>query len=248
MRKTLLAAALLASLSACQKSEAPVAASGAETAATATDTTKADAAFADLSKRALEGWLQLSPVSATQIGEHRYDGELDDLSAAGRQKGLEFSRKILAELDATDIAALSRANQVDAAILRNQLQYDIWTAETLQSWAWDPQVYNNVAGGALYGLMAREFAPLPDRLKSATARMQKIPALLAQARENLDPARVPKVHAETVARQNAGILSIVETFITPNLKDLTDADRQQALAAIDGLKKAVAEHLSLIHI
>ena len=242
MRKTLLAAALLASLSACQKSEAPVAASGAETAATATDTTKADAAFADLSKRALEGWLQLSPVSATQIGEHRYDGELDDLSAAGRQKGLEFSRKILAELDATDIAALSRENQVDAAILRNQLQYDIWTAETLQSWAWDPQVYNNVAGGALYGLMAREFAPLPDRLKSATARMQKIPALLAQARENLDPARVPKVHAETVARQNAGILSIVDTFITPNLKDLSDADRQQAQAAIDGLKKAVAEH------
>ncbi|WP_296279135.1 DUF885 domain-containing protein [Pseudoxanthomonas sp.] len=242
MRKTLLAAALLASLSACQKSEAPTAAAGADTAAASTDTAKADAAFADLSKRALEGWLQLSPVGATQIGEHKYDGELDDLSAAGRQKGLEFSKKILAELDATDIAALSRENQVDAAILRNQLQYDIWTAETLQSWAWDPQVYNNVAGGAIYGLMAREFAPLPDRLKSATARMQKIPALLAQARENLDPARVPKVHAETVAKQNAGILSIVDTFITPHLKELREADRAQADAAIDGLKKAVAEH------
>lgn len=242
MRKTLLAAALLASMTACQKSEAPTAAPAADTAATAADTAKADAAFADLSKRALEGWLQLSPVSATQIGEHKYDGELDDLSAAGRQKGLAFSKKILAELDAADTAALSRENQVDAAILRNQLQYDIWTAETLQSWAWDPQVYNNVAGGAIYGLMAREFAPLPERLKSATARMQKIPALLAQARENLDPARVPKVHAETVAKQNAGILSIVDTFITPNLKDLPEADRAQAEAAIDGLKKAVAEH------
>ncbi|WP_313221150.1 DUF885 domain-containing protein [Pseudoxanthomonas mexicana] len=242
MRKTLLAAALLASMTACQKSETPTAAPAVDTAATAADTAKADAAFADLSKRALEGWLQLSPVSATQIGEHKYDGELDDLSAAGRQKGLAFSKKILAELDATDTAALSRENQVDAAILRNQLQYDIWTAETLQSWAWDPQVYNNVAGGAIYGLMAREFAPLPERLKSATARMQKIPALLAQARENLDPARVPKVHAETVAKQNAGILSIVDTFITPNLKDLPEADRAQAEAAIDGLKKAVAEH------
>jgi len=242
MRKTLLAAALLASMTACQKSETPTAAPAADTAATAADTAKADAAFADLSKRALEGWLQLSPVSATQIGEHKYDGELDDLSAAGRQKGLAFSKKILAELDATDTAALSRENQVDAAILRNQLQYDIWTAETLQSWAWDPQVYNNVAGGAIYGLMAREFAPLPERLKSATARMQKIPALLAQARENLDPARVPKVHAETVAKQNAGILSIVDTFITPNLEDLPEADRAQAEAAIDGLKKAVAEH------
>nr|WP_298129278.1 DUF885 domain-containing protein [uncultured Pseudoxanthomonas sp.] len=242
MRKTLLAAALLASMTACQKSEAPTVAPGTDAAATAADTAKADAAFAELSKRALEGWLQLSPVSATQIGEHTYDGELDDLSADGRQKSLAFSKKTLGELDAMDIAALSRENQVDAAILRNQLQYDIWTAETLQSWAWDPQVYNNVAGGALYGLMAREFAPLPERLKSATARMQKIPTLLAQARENLDPARVPKVHAETVARQNAGLLSIVETFITPNLKDLPETDRAQAQTAIEGLKKAVAEH------
>lgn len=101
MRKTLLAAALLASMTACQKSETPTAAPAADTAATAADTAKADAAFADISKRALEGWLQLSPVSATQIGEHKYDGELDDLSAAGRQKGLAFSKKILAELDAT---------------------------------------------------------------------------------------------------------------------------------------------------
>lgn len=242
MRKTLLAAALLASLSACQKSEAPTVAADGATPAAATDTAQADAAFADLSQRALEGWLQLSPVSATQIGEHKYDGQLDDLSAEGRQKSLAFSKKTLGELDAMDIAALSRENQVDAAILRNQLQYDIWTAETLESWAWDPQVYNNLAGGAIYGLMAREFAPLPERLKSATARMQKIPALLAQARANLDPARVPKIHAETVARQNAGLLSIVETFITPNLKDLPEADRRQAQAAIDGLKKAVAEH------
>ena len=241
MRQTLLALALLTSLAACQKAESPTApATDGQAAAAAVSA--ADAAFTDLSARALEGWFQLSPVSATQIGEHKYDGELDDLSAAGRQKGLAFSKKILAELDATDTAALSRENQVDAAILRNQLQYDIWTAETLQSWAWDPQVYNNVAGGAIYGLMAREFAPLPERLKSATARMQKIPTLLAQARENLDPARVPKVHAETVAKQNAGILSIVDTFITPNLKDLPEADRAQAEAAIDGLKKAVAEH------
>jgi uncharacterized protein (DUF885 family) len=242
MRPTLLAAALITTLAACQKSEAPTAPTDPGAPVTTTDTAKADAVFADLSTRALAGWLQLSPVSATQIGEHAYDGELDDLSAAGRQKGLEASKKILAELDALDVAALSRENQVDAAILRNQLQYDIWTTETLQSWAWDPQVYSGLAGSALYGLMAREFAPLPERLKSATARMQKLPTLLAQARENLDPARVPKVHAETVAKQNAGILSIVDTFITPNLKELSDTDRQQAEAAIEGLKKAVAEH------
>ncbi|MDZ3798119.1 MAG: DUF885 domain-containing protein [Xanthomonadales bacterium] len=241
MRQSLLALALLTSLAACQKAESPTApATDGQTAAAAVSA--ADAAFTDLSARALEGWFQLSPVSATQIGDHRFDGELDDLSEGGRARGLEFSQNLLAELQALDVAALSRENQVDAAILRNQLQYDIWNAQTLQGWAWDPQLYSGLAGQAIYGLMAREFAPLPERLKSATARMQKIPALLAQARANLDPARVPKVHAETVARQNAGVLGIVDTFITPHLDQLDPADRQQAQAAIDGLKTAVAEH------
>ena len=244
MRRSLLALALLASLAACHKAETPTApatpADGSNAAAAGAS--QADTAFADLSQRALDGWFQLSPVSATQTGEHRYDGELDDLSAQGRQKALDFSKKILAELEAMDVSQLSRENQVDAAILRNQLRYDIWNAETLQSWAWDPQAYSGLAGSAIYGLMAREFAPMPDRLQSATARMEKIPALLAQARANLDPARVPKVHAETVARQNAGILSIVETFITPNLGQLANPERERAEKAIDGLKKAVAEH------
>ncbi len=242
MRHSLLALALLSSLAACQKAEAPAAAADAAApVAAAGETAEADAKFADLSKRALDGWFQLSPVSATQIGEHKYDSEIDDLSAAGRQKGLDFGKKILAELDVLDTGKLSRENQVDAAILRNQLQYGIWDTETQQSWAWDPQVYNGLAGGALYNLMAREFAPLPDRLRSATARMEKIPALLAQARENLDPARVPKVHAETVLKQNDGILSIVAMFITPHLKELPEADRMRAEKASAALSKAVAE-------
>ncbi|MGH8061593.1 MAG: DUF885 domain-containing protein [Pseudoxanthomonas sp.] len=242
MRHSLLALALLSSLAACQKAEAPAAAADATApVAAAGDTAEADAKFADLSKRALDGWFQLSPVGATQIGEHKYDSEIDDLSAAGRQKGIDFGKKILAELDALDASKLSRENQVDAAILRNQLQYGIWDTETLQSWAWDPQVYNGLAGGALYNLMAREFAPLPDRLRSATARMEKIPALLAQSRENLDPARVPKIHAETVLKQNDGILSIVAMFITPHLKELPEADRVRAEKASAALAKAVAE-------
>ena len=242
MRHSLLALALLTSLAACQKAEAPAAPVATDTPAAAIDTAAADAAFADLSKRALDGWLQLSPVGATQIGEHKYDAEIDDLSAAGRQKNVDFGKKILAELDALDVSTLSRENQVDAAILRNQLQYDLWSAETMQAWAWEPQVYGGVAGSAIYGLMAREFAPLPQRIGSAVSRMEKIPALLAQARENLDPARVPKVHAETAAKQNSGILSIVETFITPNLKDLPEAERTRAEKATADLKKAVAEH------
>ncbi len=240
MRPHLLALALVAALAGCQPADAPTNASTPAASQQAGDAA-VDAAFADLSKRALDTWMQLSPVSATQIGDHRYDSEIDDLSAAGQQKTLAAYKALLGELDKIEVAKLGRENQVDAAILRNQLQSEIWNAEVMQSGKWDPQLYNGVAGSAIYGLMAREFAPLPERLKSATARMEKLPAIFAQARENLDPARVPKIHAETVAKQNKGILSIVDTFITPHIGELPQADQQRLQAAIDGLKKAVDE-------
>src|SRR5690606_19785980 len=238
LRPCLLAIALLSALGACQKTEAPD--PGATPAATAQS--PADAAFAGLSQRALDTWMRLSPVSATQIGDHRYDAEIDDLSAEGRRQALEATRALLAELDALDTTTLSRENQVDAAILRNQLEYDIWSAEVFQAWAWDPQVYSGLAGSAIYGLMARDFAPMPERLKSAAARMEKIPALLAQARANLDPARVPKTHAETVARQNRGIFNLIEAFITPNADQLQGEDRARLEAALAALRPAVEEH------
>jgi len=201
----------------------------------------ADQQFAELSQRWLDGAMAISPVSATTIGDHRHDAELDDLGADGLRRSLEFSRSILADLERIDRAALSRENQVDYAILRNQLRSDVWNAETLQSAAWDPTFYSQLAGGALYSLMARDFAPLPERLRSATARMEKLPGLFAQMRANLDPARVPKIHAETVAKQNKGVLGLVDGLILPHAKELPDADRQRLEAAAANLRTAVDE-------
>ena len=246
MRMTPLAVALLTATLATgtvngASTVSAAASAAAPTAAKATADAAVDAKFADLSKRWLDGFLKLNPISATQQGDHRFDAEIDDLSAAGRTAYITFANTMLAELDAIDAGKLSRENQIDAAILRNQLQSDVWGMETQQAWAWDPQMYSGLAGGAIYNLMAREFAPLPERLKSATSRMEKLPALFAQMRENIDPARVPKIHAETVAKQNGGVISLVEQFIVPNAAQLQGEDRKRLDAAIEGLRKAVAE-------
>jgi uncharacterized protein (DUF885 family) len=239
----LLAAAITLAIAGCnQPASAPAASNGAATTpAAAPDTAQADARFADLSKRWLDGMLALSPVSATQIGDHRFDAEVDDMSAAGRAKSLDFSKKMLAELEAMDLKALSRENQVDASVLRNQLRYDVWTSEQLQSWAWDPQGYNATAGGALYTLVARDFAPWPERLKNATLRMEKIPAVFEAARASLDPARVPLIHAQTVSKQNPGVMSIVDDMMMPHANELQGEDRKRFDAAVATLRKAVAD-------
>ena len=241
-----LSIALLLALPACKPDTTPSAGGPAAPAGGGEDAqaseSAADRAFAALSKRFLDEGMALSPVSATQIGDHRFDDRIDDLGEAGRRKALDWNKAMLAELGRIDTAALSRENQVDALILRNSLEGTVWDLETLQSWAWDPQVYSGLAGGAIYNLMARDFAPMPQRLKSAAARMERLPALLAQARANLDPARVPRTHAETVAKQNKGVLSLIDTFIAPNAGQLSGADRKRLDAAVATTRKAVEAH------
>ena len=238
-----LSLSLVLLLAACNSEAPPPQAEKAAPAAAAQPAVpSADEKFADLSKRWLDGSFKLSPVSATQIGDHRFDGDLDDLSADGRQRGLDFSKGMLADLDKIDRSKLSRENQVDYGMLKNQLRSDIWSTETLQGWAWDPTIYSQIAGGALYTLMAREFAPMPDRLRSATARMEKLPKLFEQMHANLDLARVPKIHAETVSKQNKGVLSLVDGLIMPHAGELPAEDKQKLDAAVAALRKAVDEN------
>src|SRR5204863_7247267 len=128
----LLAAAITLALAACKPAPAPAADADAgadSTAAVASDTKAADAKFADLSKRCLDGAMALSPTSATQIGDHRFDGELDDYSAAGRAKPLDFSKKLLTELEAMVLKGLSRKLQEHPTELINHQAYDTVTAE-----------------------------------------------------------------------------------------------------------------------
>jgi uncharacterized protein (DUF885 family) len=201
-----------------------------------------EAAFARLSARYIEGLAKLSPTYATTLGDHRYDDQLPDVSAKGRAAGLAFDHEMLAGLARIDRKKLSPDSQVDAALLENAVRYDIWQTNTLQSWAWDTSGYNDIAGGSLYGLAARDFAPWAQRLKAATARMEKIPALLAETRRQIVPSRVPEIYAQTLQKQNGGTVDIAADMLAPHKSELSAADAARFDAALGGLRVAVAEH------
>ena len=109
----------------------------------------------------------------------------------------------------------------------------------MQEWAWNPLIYTNLAGSSIYGLMARDFAPVETRLKNATARLEQLPRFFAQARSSLTPARVPKAHAETAIQQNAGIMSIIDSMILPEAAVLAPTDRARLDAAIETARTAI---------
>jgi uncharacterized protein (DUF885 family) len=225
---------LAALLVACAPTPAPVVAPAGPSAA--------DAAFDTLARRYFDEVLALSPVSATALGDHRFDDRLDDASAAARTRTVALERELLRTLRGLDRARLSRAHQVDAALLASQLEYDIFTLDELQSWAWNPLLYTGTAGNGVYTLLARDFAPLPQRLRNVRKRLAELPRYLAQVREALDAPRVPKIHAETAVKQNSGVLSLIDELVVPQLHVLPEDEQAQFRATIESARAAVSQH------
>ena len=202
----------------------------------------ADSAFESVAAAFVNDLPALSPVSATLSGDHRQDDILDQVDNDGRAATVRLYEKHLAALQSIEWQALSRANQVDADLLRNEIESRLWQLESLQEWAWNPLIYVDRSGSAIYGLMARDFAPLPERLVSAASRLEQMPRFLAQARAALQPQRVPKIHAETAVQQNPGLDSIIETMIVPHMGTATGEFKFRLQAAIATARNAVAEH------
>jgi uncharacterized protein (DUF885 family) len=202
----------------------------------------ADSTFENIAFQYLEDLTKFSPVSATFTGDHRADDQLDHVDAAARQKNRSLFTRYRDALSTIDRDALSRANQVDAELLSADIEQGLWSLDTLQEWAWNPLVYVSTSGSAIYGLLARDFAPIGERLNNAAARLEQIPRFLEQSRAALSPARVPRVHAETAIAQNPGLNSIIDNMIVPQMDVLSAGDRARLEAAIETARDAIAEH------
>jgi uncharacterized protein (DUF885 family) len=193
------------------------------------------ASFAELARRTLDGFLERHPEAATSLGEHRHDGRLSDRSTAALGEESRWSADRLAELAALDPAELTPADGVDAQILANALQTRRFEIDVLCEHEWDPLLAN--PGTAIYTLLARDFAPLPDRLRSTAARLTGVPEALATSRRSLHG--MPRVHVETAIGQFTGTRTLLATELEralaeqPALRPEVDGPRERAIEAID---------------
>ena len=210
--------------------------------AVASADTATDEAFQNLADEYLSDLVNFSPVFASYVGDHSADNRLDNVDAAARANTRKLLVEYITALQALDSNDMTRANQIDAEILRNQLRSDLWSMDELQEWAWNPLYYTNLSGSSIYSLVARDFAPVETRLRNVTERLLQIPRFLEQAREALQPGRVPKIHAETAITQNPGLTSIIDTMIVPEMVALSAGNQAQLTAAIEIAKDAIADH------
>src|SRR5216117_1709949 len=161
----------------------------------------------------IEQYLQANPEDATELGDHRFDGQLTDYSSEARAKELATQKEFREKLNAIDGSQLTGSNNIDFRILKENIDYKIFQAEELKEPDWNPLVYMQSLANSLYLVVARDFATPEKRIASVRQRMEAIPRVVAQAKANLQ--HPPRVHTETAIEQTQGAINLVREGLTP---------------------------------
>ncbi|HEY7187190.1 MAG TPA: DUF885 domain-containing protein [Vicinamibacterales bacterium] len=207
--------------------------------------------FDKLTDEFTRGVLALSPVSATQAGYHEHNGtkldeQLDDFSAAGIDAQRRFYQDIQGRLTSLNAAPLDREQQADRQILRNNIGGSLLELDTIQNYRHNPTVYVELVGNALFAPYVLNYAPADLRFQHIIKRLEKIPALVDQAKANLVDA--PMVWNRVAREENLGNIDLIDHTLRKAAPDADraayDAAAAPALAALKDLNTFLADTLS----
>lgn len=213
------------------------------------------ASFRALSDEFVYTTLSFSPVTATGTGLHQYNHQkldelLDDLSPAGLDRQRQFYDSFQQRLDALPAGSLTTEDNADLAIVRDQMALARLDLNEIQSARHNPTLYVETLGNAFFSPYVLEYAPKPQRISQIIARLQKTPAFLNQARQNLIAA--PDIWTNVAMDENEGNLTLVDKTIRAEVpadqRAAYDAAAAPAIAAMrsfqDYLKNDLARRNS----
>ena len=207
------------------------------------DPARAAAEFAALAADYLDDLAQRHPDTATRLGDHRFDGRLPEDYPAARTAERQALDGFAVRLSAIDTAVLPPELAVDAVMLAEGIARRIFEIDELREYEWNPLRAN--PGQAIYMLLARDFAPLPDRLAALAGRLAQIPETLAGARAQL--GSMPTVHLETAIGQFDGTLKLVAGEVDAALRraGAESPASPASRTAVDRVRPAALEALAV---
>ena len=184
-----------------------------------------------LTERAIREHWDFLPTAGSRIGLHEYDGRLPDFSIGRIRRRIEELHQTLAQLSAlptepepnssTDRDA--RMDQLNRSLLDLFLRRELFNLEEMRTLETNPQRQVGYIGVGSY--VQRDYAPLPDRLRSAASALRQVPDFLA----TLDTITEPELGEpvlDMAVRAYRGMASFYET-------GLSDAAEQCAAIAPD---------------
>ena len=184
---------------------------------------------------------QLNPDWAIAIGYYKYADRLVVPDAASRDETLKQLDRWLAQLRGIDASTLSAAVRADRAMLETEFLAEKWALTDLRSWQWNPSAYNVAEPFAL--LRDLTFAPLDERLRIFSRRLERVPAYYAAAKANIEgPTRE---HTRLAIDQNRGALGVFGPDLehTLEMSGLSAAERSSFNRRLAAARAAIDDYV-----
>jgi uncharacterized protein (DUF885 family) len=212
--------------------------------ARASDAGPLDDRLYDLVETRIRRLLRHNPVLATAMGIHTEDRRLGDGTRDAVLQEIAADRAHLAEIEAIDLAGLSREAAFERELEMHNLRRALFEADVLRIWERRSTAMDTV-GDSLFLLFARDFAPLPERLESITGRLEEIPEFLVASRTR---AVVPQVRLwQQLEIDTATELPVLFRDIESAAKGITEgAELRRLERAIARARDAVAGHAAWV--
>jgi uncharacterized protein (DUF885 family) len=191
--------------------------------------------------------LAFSPTLATQAGYHQHKGAsldtaLDDVSETALNAQRQFYRQFRDRLTlAVQPERLAPEDRADYDVISDQISAALLELDEIQNYRHNPTVYVELIGSALFYPYVLEYAPKPDRYRHIIARLEKIPALLDQAKKNLLDS--PEIWAKVAMEENAGSIDLVGSTLREGAPAELSADYKRAAEPALAAMRAFGDYL-----
>lgn len=185
-----------------------------------------DAAFRAAVDSFIESELRMFPERATQLGDHRFDNRVDDVSAHGIAEEILHATDWTAKLSRFNSTALSPANRADRDWLIARCDGELLSTQELRTYQRDPGMY--LPTSAVYSLIKRNFAPLENRMVSVTERERAALKNFDYARTNLRPERVASVTIDINLDQMPATVAFFEKELPEAFREVPDGRNKSA--------------------
>ena len=125
-----------------------------------------------------------SPSYASYIGIHEHDGSLGDLSREAKEADIAAEHDLVTALQAVDVDSLSPRDDFERDLALHSARLRLFDAEVRRDWERRLGATEEIGDG-LFVLLARETAPLRERLTPMAQRLEAVPTALQQVRDRL---------------------------------------------------------------
>lgn len=176
----------------------------------------------------VETYFEANPLFAVYQGRHEFDGRFPDWSDAGLLKWARRLHQLRDSAAAFPIDSSDAKRDLERDYLLSIIDGDLFWQERADWPHRNPTWYTDQIDPNVY--LARDYAPLADRMRAYTRWARGLPKALAEMRSNLQTP-MPRSYADIGRGQVGGMASYLEQDVPLAFDSVTDSVTRREFAS-----------------